>query len=228
MSATDYIAWEEFFNGTASEETIIRNYLFNKYNFASLSLFYSNSSNLGKKAAIRILNILNKTNLSEIINMIKYTDCETLSSKDFPWFYNLPDAMFTDLLILKNESVSNEELALRTPACNLKSKANMQRFGQAQASFLQMLGLLNHVATVNELSVVGVEFCKMNVHQRVDIFTKLFFRLPLIREVYRMDRVDINNIKFWAEGNITSITLTRRLSSIKLLIEEINTQLMNQ
>lgn len=113
-----------------------------------------------------------------------------------------------------------------TPNCNLKSRANTQRYGQCHMNFLWLLGLASHKNGINKITPLGSAFLKLNIHEQTDVFTKLLFRIPLIRNIYREDIIDANNAYIYASSMRESV-IKRRLPTVRKLIEEINYQINN-
>ena len=221
MVDPNYVAWAELFSEEPYNPYVVQLYLDKKFNFDSLSYLYNNADLVAKRASKRILSAFMNTSLDEIIETVRKTDMEPVTSSEFPWFYSIEEVMFIEMAVLMDGPLTNEELGMRSPLCRLKSKANTQRFGQAHSNMLSIMGLVEHVDSRNHLTPVGTEYDRLSVHQRIDVFTKMLFRIPLMRDVYRNDPKDIDFLYELTDGVMKHSSVQRRSICIRQLVDEI-------
>ncbi len=213
--------WQIIIDGDASDESIVRLFLFDKLDFSELSWRCQSDSKIKKKVAERIGSAFSNTGISRIIEIIKMEPEEQIAPEGFPWVYDLEDALYTDIKILAHTAVSNDEIGLMSPRCRLKSEQNTARFGQCHIQFLSKLGLVSHDSGLNRLTPLGEYFSKLNLHESTELFTKLTFRFPIIRNIYRHDIVDIPRIREISELTMKKSVVDRRLPTIRRLVSEI-------
>jgi len=221
MTDSNYAIWDEILSEQSYDLQIVQMYLEKRIDFQSLDILYTDYEKMRVKASKRIISAILNTSLSEIIDLIRKDDIEAIESSEFPWFYSLEEVIFVETELLEDGPLTNEEIGVKSPTCRLKTKANTQRFGQAHSNLLTLLGLIEHVDKKNQLTTIGKEYNKLDIHDRLDIFIKLLFRIPLIRDIYRNGSDDINYVFELTEDKMKESSVKRRIICIRRLIDEI-------
>lgn len=144
---------------------------------------------------------------------------------EFPWFFSHDDTVFAVMRMLEAGPLTYEEIGMLDSACKTKTKFNTQRHGQANCTVPIMLGLVEHKDGKSALTPLGREFCEQSLNRRVRIFTKMLFRIPLIRNIYRTESTNAESIAKIAVDNIGGSSKNRRKISTMYLIDEIQTLL---
>ena len=228
MESDGRVAWAPIIAGVEPPIKVVSKYLYGQLDFRDLALYGQKASSYEEFATKILIDSFRHTTINELIELVRENPKETLTKSNFIWFYNLDDCIFSDLTLLQKTPLSNEEIGLLSPHCTRKSKSNTQRFGQAHSSMLEALGLVYHIDKKNILSPLGNYCLKLTLGERMEIMTKLFFRLPVIRYIYQSDNPGIEVLAPYARTVVTESTWVRRSSSINSLISEIKYQLAKE
>ena len=169
----------------------------------------------------KIVDIISDVKINEIIDKIASSNYEEITSNVYPWVYSLEDALFVDLHLLSFNSLTNEELGFHSPYCKLKTRTNTQRFGQSHSSFLRLLGLVKHECGADHITSLGLVVDDLAPSYRLNVVTKLYFSIPLIRNLYREDSLDLNNIFKYTSATMKESVIKRRLPSVRKMVDEI-------
>lgn len=228
MESDGRVTWAPIIAGVDSPSKVVSKFLFGQLNLQDLSLYGQKAPLYEERAVKIIIDSFRKTSFQEIIETVRANPKEKLTKTDFVWFYDLDDCFNLDLFILQKTPLSNEELGMMTPRCVCKSKSNTQRFGQTHSSLLESMGLVYHFNKKNSLTPLGQQCLKLSLGERIEILTKLLFRLPVIRYVYHSENPNIEELAPYAKTIVTESTWNRRSSSIASLIREVEYQLAKE
>ena len=222
----DLTLWQGVLNHTTPDYRIAYDFLIGNLEIYDIQkIFEGDPSKLYQQASRIILDALKNTSFSSIVKMIKNTDIEPCSSDSIPMFSSLDDSYITELSILSFGDESFESVGAKLPGCRSNNKPAMHKYGETHSKLIALLDLAwiieEHPYRVT-ISPLGVEFKKRTIAQRSDLFRKMIFKIPVIRNTYRKDVFDLYSVRDEVSHWVNNSTVDRRSSSVMKLLIEMN------
>lgn len=225
----DRTSWRPVLEGELPNYEIVKLYLFGSLSLSTLKSEYpENYTKYEKKAVKLILDSLTHVPFPRIKEIIKNTPKEKYISAEVPFVYQIDEAIFTLLSLIRTDSYSCKDVANYLPCCKTKTDGNLGKRGTSQSNFLAMLDLAivyTDGSNANKIMIspLGQEFLKMPMLHRVVIAKKLILRIAIIRNLIRESIVDNETISDELSSVYKLSSVNRSIQPIYKLWHEFDT-----
>lgn len=224
------MCWEKLIE-TKNDRKILELYFTKEIDLLCLEYGNSDCKIDKEKVGQYLLNLIMKTDISDIIEVLKCSsELEMVTKDNIPQFSDAKDAYLRVPQILS--MYKNKEMTFELMGYQLhneddpdsKSDLALNKYGENHTKLACLVDLVRiskkGVKSNLELSILGNRFIKLSDEEKEDVFPKLCLRIPIIQHYFVTGkRMELLEKDFEV---LSKETIKRRKSNVKMLIELID------
>ena len=226
-SSENYVTWNDFYHDKDPDTKYISQYYEGKLDFICLLAKKSPSCSVKcDDVASKLISLIKKTDVDEIIDIIDKYDDVRVTSDTIPQISGMDIALFEGLDYLVDHECSFEEFGENLPNRSSDNAIAKQKFGENHAKLLSQLDLA-WIDKTNKpykihISPIGKIISNYKKEDRSAIASKLILRIPIIQEIIRESKNSVKTIYSHLSPVLNESTVTRRSSTINQLIDALS------
>lgn len=198
-------SWDSFLKEENDDE-LLEKYFIKEIDLLCLNYRNSECSSKSHEVANYILELIRRTSIDKIIDIIKKADKdrEKVTAENIPQYSNLEDAFYnvTDILkLFKGKEVTFEEIGYyleKVHDTQKKNKAALKKYGENHVKLACLMDLVhiskNGIKSGIRITSLGEEYAKLSSNEQEDIALKLTLRIPIIQNVF-VEGKNINTLQ---------------------------------
>ena len=220
--------WKELIEDENRHEELLRKYFSKEIDLQCLRYCNSECDQNGETLAKQFIQILLKTSVSKIVEIIRSTKSrESVTAENIPQFSDLATAMYLvpKVLCETHAPISYAKMG-RAILGGEKNDIADKKYGENHGKLAALLDLAvvskDSVSATIYQSVLGEAFCSLSMQEKDEILTRLCLRIPIIQNAMCSNDEELSLQNDMAI--LSATTRTRRMSNVRDLINFVKQQ----